>query len=155
MKKIRLYNSSDSEECLRLFDSNTPRFFDVSERTAFYDFLRISTQPFYVIERAEKIVACGGHALGPDDGVARLCWGMVDQELHGQGLGQALTEARLLAINAMPQIKTVHMNTSQHTQLFYARFGFVPVKVTPDGHGLGIDRWDMVLHLREDREKQR
>ena len=34
-----------------------------------------------------------------------------------------------------------------NTPRFYARFGFEPVKVTPDGFGPGIDQWDMVLQL--------
>lgn len=41
----------------------------------------------------------------------------------------------------------VKLNTSQHTQGFYARFGFETEAVTPDGYAPGIDRWDMVLTL--------
>ncbi|KFF45798.1 hypothetical protein JH25_18935 [Pseudomonas sp. BRG-100] len=149
MTKIRLYQLSDFDECLRLFDGNTPDFFDATERTAFCDFLRTASQTFYVVERCEKILACGGYALGHGDNVASLCWGMVDQKLHGQGLGRALIEARLSAIRALPSIKMVCISTSQHTQRFYGRFGFVPVKVTPDGHGPGMDCWDMTLQLRQ------
>lgn len=73
---------------------------------------------------------------------------MVDQNLHGQGLGRRLMEARLTAISASGGISRVTLGTSQHTKQFYLRFGFVPVDVTPDGYGPGIDRWNMVLLLK-------
>ena len=151
MQTVRVYQAGDRAACLALFDGNTPRFFDPSERVRFAAWLDTSTQPYVVIERvqdgAARIVACGGHAIEADGVTASLSWGMVAQDLHGQGLGQALTQARLEAIGAMPQLTRVTMNTSQHTQGFYARFGFAAVKVTPDGIGPGLDQWDMVLPL--------
>lgn len=143
----RPYQSTDLDACLRLFDSNTPHYFDPSERELFVRYLGRSTQPFFVIERDGVIVACGGYAVESDGVTASLTWGMVERSLHGQGLGQALTAVRLAAIRALPQLCQVEINTSQHTQRFYARFGFETVKVTPDGYGPGIDRWDMLLPL--------
>ncbi|MFA6071239.1 MAG: GNAT family N-acetyltransferase, partial [Janthinobacterium sp.] len=121
MQTVRPYQASDRDACLALFDGNTPRFFDPSERAGFVAWLEASTQPYLVIERDGNIVACGGHALEAGGTVASLCWGMVAQDVHGQGLGRALTQARLDAIRAMPQVVRVTMNTSQHTQQFYAR----------------------------------
>lgn len=152
MENFRPYHVQDCEACLRLFDSNTPRFFGMAERPGFQQYL-LDSPAYSVIERNGRIVACGGYAIEAEGDVASLCWGMVDQALHGQGLGRALTAARLAAIRAIPQIRAVRMSTSQHTQRFYAGFGFVPVKVTPDGHGPGIDSWDMVLRL-DDRDGQ-
>lgn len=97
MQTVRPYAASDRDACLALFDGNTPRFFDPSERAGFAAWLEASTQPYLLIERSGRIVACGGHTQ-----VARLT-----------------------------------MNTSEHTQQFYARFGFGP----------GIDQWDMLLQL--------
>ncbi|MGX9782939.1 GNAT family N-acetyltransferase [Janthinobacterium lividum] len=151
MQTVRVYQASDRDACLALFDGNTPRFFDPSERVRFAAWIDAAAQPYLVIERVidgdVRIVACGGHAIEADGMTASLSWGMVAQDLHGQGLGQALTQARLDAISAMPQLTSVTMNTSQYTQGFYARFGFVAVKVTPDGIGPGLDQWDMVLQL--------
>jgi len=58
-----------------------------------------------------------------------------------------LTEARIAAARGTPGVARGILNTSQHTQGFYARFGFEAEKVTPDGYAPGIDRWDMVLKL--------
>ena len=147
METVRPYAASDRDACLALFDGNTPRFFDPSERAGFAAWLEASTQPYLVIERDGNIVACGGHALEAGGTVASLCWGIVAQDVHGQGLGRALTQARLDAIRAMPQVARVTMNTSQHTQKFYARFGFEPVTVTLAGSGPGTDQWDLGLQL--------
>lgn len=145
----RRYHPIDREACLALFDSNVPRFFDASEREGFAGYLDdlAADSPYLVIERDGRIVGCGGHAIEPDSVSAALCWGMVDGACHGQGLGRYLTEARLTAAQAEPGINRVILNTSQHTQAFYARFGFAAEKITPDGFAPGIDRWDMVLKL--------
>ncbi|KAB8061090.1 GNAT family N-acetyltransferase [Janthinobacterium violaceinigrum] len=147
MQTVRPYQAGDRDACLALFDGNTPRFFDPSERADFAAWLDTSPHPYLVILRDGRLVACGGHALDGDGTVAALCWGMVAQDVHGQGLGRALTQARLDAIRALPQVVSVRMTTSQHTQGFYAAFGFETVKVTPDGFGPGIDQWDMLLTL--------
>jgi ribosomal protein S18 acetylase RimI-like enzyme len=149
MPTARPYRPEDFDGCLALFDSNTPRFFDVSERESFVGFLKDQALrwPYQVIELDGRIVGCGGHAVEADGISVALCWGMVDNSLHGRGLGQVLTEARIAAARATPGIARVILNTSQHTQGFYARFGFEAEKVTPDGYAPGIDRWDMVLKL--------
>lgn len=149
MTQSRTYRAEDLAGCLALFDSNTPRFFDVSEREGFVGFLNDQALcwPYQVIEQDGRIVGCGGHAVEADGTSVALCWGMVDQALHGQGLGRVLTEARLAAARATPGISRVKLCTSQHTQGFYARFGFEAETVTPDGFAPGIDRWDMVLKL--------
>lgn len=149
MLTVRPYRAEDREACLALFDGNTPRFFHESEREGFVAWLgdQALHLPYLVIERDGHVVACGGHAVEPDGTSVALCWGMVGNGLHGQGLGRALTEARLAAARATPGVRRVVLDTSQHTQGFYARFGFETMKVTPDGYAPGIDRWDMVLKL--------
>jgi predicted GNAT family N-acyltransferase len=146
---FRTYRPEDMAGCLALFDSNTPRFFDESEREGFVGFLKDQALrwPYQVIERDGRIVGCGGHAVEADGVSVALCWGMVDNGLHGQGLGRMLTEARIAAARATPGVRRVTLCTSQHTRGFYAQFGFDAEKVTPDEFAPGIDRWDMVLKL--------
>ncbi|MEG0819023.1 MAG: GNAT family N-acetyltransferase, partial [Brevundimonas sp.] len=84
----RPYAPEDMAGCLTLFDSNTPRFFDVSEREGFVGFLNDQALrwPYQVIALDGRIVGCGGHAVEADGVRVTLCWGMVDNSLHGQGL---------------------------------------------------------------------
>ena len=144
----RAYAPADRDACLALFDGNVPRFFDAGERSDFERFLggTALASPYQLLLREGRIVACGGFLIETGE-EAHLCWGMVDRALQGQGLGARLTEARLAAARATPGVRRVRLDTSQHTQSFYARFGFQVVSVTPDGYGPGLDRWDMVLDL--------
>ncbi|RZJ45532.1 MAG: GNAT family N-acetyltransferase [Brevundimonas sp.] len=152
MDTARPYTAADRAACLALFDSNAPRFFDPSERVGFEQFLDDLRWPYQVIERPDsegggRIVACGGHAVEPDGRTVSLCWGMVEQGLHGQGLGRLLTEARLAAARAEPGVTAVRLDTGQHTTGFYERFGFVIERVVKDGYAPGSDRHDMRLTL--------
>ena len=143
---IRAYRAADRDACLALFDGNTPGFFAPSERADFVRFLErhAAEWAFQVIERDGHIVACGGFAVGADASTAHLCWGMVENGLHRQGLGRRLTQARLHAAAEMPGVAQVHLDTSQHSEGFYARLGFQTERVTVDGYGPGLDRYDMV-----------
>ncbi|MCS4243544.1 putative GNAT family N-acyltransferase [Rhizobium sp. BIGb0125] len=149
MINIRPYTALDLQACLRLFDGNVPKFFDPSERKAFATFLQdLSLRTaFLAIENDGVIIACGGHVMEDEGQTAGLCWGMVDQSMHGQGLGRLLTDARLQAIRKQPSVQRVRLDTSQHTHAFYSRFGFSVEKVEKDGYGPGLDRHDMVLLL--------
>lgn len=88
MQTVRPCAAGDRDACLALFDGNTPRFFDPSERACFAAWLETSTQPYLVIERSGRIVACGGHAIEAGGSVASLCWGMVAQDGFGPGIDQ-------------------------------------------------------------------
>ena len=148
MDSVRPYEPRDRAGCLALFDSNTPVFFDVSERDGFVgwlDGLAGLGAPYQVIERDGRIVACGGHAVEPDGVTASLCWGMVDRSLHGTGLGRQLTGARIAAARAATGVTAMRLDTSQHTEGFYRRFGFVVQAVTKDGFAPGIDKYEMRL----------
>lgn len=146
---IRPYVTQDYAACLALFDSNVPQFFARTERTDFERFLEHDAGAWHylVIVRAGAVVACGGHALSVDGRVASFGWGMVDRRLHRQGLGRALTEARLDACRRSAGVTRIELDTSQHTRAFYARFGFGVERVVVDGYGPGLDRWDMALDL--------
>lgn len=144
--RIRPFRPADRDACLSIFDGNVPRFFAADERAEFADYLDLArdasfpTPPYLVMMRGGRIVGCGGIGMAGD--TATLDWGMVAADCHGTGLGRRLTEARLaMAVQAGARI--VRLATSQHTQGFYARLGFVPHRVTPDGFGPGLDRIDM------------
>jgi predicted GNAT family N-acyltransferase len=145
---FRVYQAVDAEACLKLFDSNTPAFFAPSEREEFMAYLAEAPHYFVLIDR-ERLVGCGG-LEEIDDGAWALCWGMVDQGLHRQGLGKALLLGRLDWIRQQANASTVHLDTSQFSRGFFERFGFVATSVTANGYGEGLDRVDMRLELAGD-----
>ncbi|MBO9740136.1 GNAT family N-acetyltransferase [Xanthomonas axonopodis pv. begoniae] len=150
MDTIRNYRPEDFSACLALFDGNVPAFFSAEERPDFVRFLthHAAAWHYQIIERAGEVIACAGYSISTDGTTASLGWGMVHPTLHRQGLGTMLLLARLEALRLSPNIEQVVLDTSQHTQAFYARFGFVVKQVVPDGYGAGLDRWDMALDLR-------
>lgn len=151
----RTYAPSDRDDCLALFDGNVPAFFAPSERRDFEHFLARQAMEgaYQVLERDGRVVGCGGLAIEKDGMTAGLCWGMVDRELQGIGLGRMLTELRLRSAAAIPGVMQVRLDTSQHTQGFYALLGFQVLRITQDGYGPGLDRWDMLLRI-DDNQRQ-
>jgi predicted GNAT family N-acyltransferase len=148
---LRPYSLRDLAACLAIFDGNAPRFFAPGERADFAGFLEAlphADQPYLVLERDGQVIGCGGLSIEPEKRQASLSWGMVARPHHGTGLGARLTAGRLALARATPGIDAVVIETSQHTQGFYARLGFAVRQVTPDGFGPGLDRWDMLLPLR-------
>jgi GNAT superfamily N-acetyltransferase len=143
---VRPYRPADRDACLRLFHGNVPRYFTPAEEAEYLAFLDALPGPYLVLERAGAVVGAGGHAYDGPATVA-LCWGMVAASLHGTGLGQVLLEARLVAVARDPAVRTVRIATSQHTEGFFARAGFLTVGVQPDGFGPGLHRHDMELAI--------
>lgn len=145
--KSRSYRPEDLAGVLSVFDSNVPEFFTRPERMVFEEFLDSLQGPYYVVESGSTIVACGGYAIVSAESRADLCWGMVERGLHGRGIGRFLTEIRIRAARCDPRVRSVVLNTSQHTQAFYERLGFVTEMVTPNAFAPGLHRCDMRLEL--------
>jgi GNAT superfamily N-acetyltransferase len=141
---FRDYNAADFESCLRIFDSNTPAYFAPHERLDFVAHFE-EQQIYFVLEQDSLVVACGGLEQ-VRAGIWVLTYGMVQRELHGQGLGTVLLEKRLEWLRGRGA-NELHLDTSQHSRGFYARFGFIERGFIANGYGEGLDRFDMVLEL--------
>jgi len=140
---IRPYEPTDRAACLALFESNVPQYFLLSERGEFEAFLDALPGPYFVLERMGELVGCGGYAVEEQEGRADLCWGMVQGDLHGQGLGRSLTARRIEAALAHPGVTEIVLRTSQLTTGFYESLGFAVTAVEPNGFGPGLDRCEM------------
>lgn len=128
--------------CLAAFDSNVPHYFDTSERQDFETFLDQEAGDYVVMLEDNKVIGCGGVALNNDEAV--LCWGLLHADWHGRGLGRALLEQRLKMAEAMPQARRIVCATSQHTEAFYAKKGFITQRRINDGWAPGLHRIEMV-----------
>ncbi|MCD5984614.1 GNAT family N-acetyltransferase [Pseudomonas sp. CDFA 610] len=147
MDMLRPYLPANRDICLEIFDSNTPRFFDPSERDKFARFLLDPVGSYFVLERDGEVLACGGYLVLADPSMAELTWGMVAGNQHGNGLGRFLTLARLELMRALPSVTHAYINTSQLVQGFYSGLGFSVTRLIRDGHGVGIDSVEMTLEL--------
>lgn len=53
----------------------------------------------------------------------------------------------MAALRAIPGIKEIVIRTSQFTEEFYSRAGFLATRRVPDGHAPGIDLVEMRYRL--------
>ncbi len=152
---FRPYTPADQAGCLDLFDSNTPKYFGPAERPGFENFLQRLPCPFFVVEAEGLVIACGGCGADPQSGKIVLAWGMVRSDLRRQGIGTFLLQERLKVIFRENPAARVIIDTSQHSQTFFARFGFLATQTTPDYYAPGLHRVDMELELTDNRSAER
>ncbi|HEU4743569.1 MAG TPA: GNAT family N-acetyltransferase [Meiothermus sp.] len=150
----RPYYPADEAACLKVFDSNVPKYFSTEEREEFKTFLKLPSCVYLVLEQSGQIVGCGGYYVHQEGGQGDLCWGMVRRELHGTGLGKRLLLERLGRIVQNPQVTSIRLDTSQHTRGFFAKLGFVTLAIVPNGYGPSLDRYNMRLSLDEAARKR-
>ena len=141
---FRSYQSADQAACLAIFDSNTPPFFDPTERPGFESFLERQPCPYFVLEQIGQVVACGGYCTQENRDIV-LAWGMVRRDLHKRGLGSILLRERLAHIRANHPGQRVVIDTSQHSQAFFERQGFRITGGQENYYGPGLHRIDMEL----------
>ena len=149
--KFRPYQAEDNGRCVEIFMSNTPRYFGVEEADEFRQFLETLPCAYFVATQNDEIVACGGHGYHGKKQAVVLCWGMVRADLHKQGLGKFMLIERLKQIFKDFGETVVQINTSQHSQGFFERYGFQVKEVTQNYFAPGLHRVDMELQLNEER----
>ncbi|QAY57531.1 N-acetyltransferase [Hahella sp. KA22] len=145
--EIKLYSVIHKQDCLRIFDSNLDKYFAPHEKEQFDEFLDSVTQAddnlYYVALLDGLLVGCGGLRLYQD--TVYLSWGMLTRTKHKTGLGEKLLQHRLEQATRLHHGKEIVIETSQHTQGFFARYGFAIEKSEIDGFGEGIDKVTMRL----------
>ncbi len=144
ISSIRLFNDIDIDSCVAICAANHPEYIAFPEIEEYREFLTkkpYAPAPYYVIEVKGAIVACGGVAIAGK--VFHLCWGLVHPSWHRCGLGTKLVQHRLAWARSQPALEVVEICTTQKTVEFYKRFGFKATKVTKDGFGPDLDRYDM------------
>lgn len=150
-QKIKKYSTSDYDQCVNIFKSNIPEYFAKDELSDFQDYIKnISktkdgwTDFFYILKRDKKIVGCAGLGLNKSKKIATLSWGMVDKNYHRNGIGTQLTNYRLNLLQSYKLDLKIRLDTSQHSYLFYEKFGFKIEDIEKDGYEKGMHKYYMV-----------
>ncbi|ABC28154.1 predicted acyltransferase [Hahella chejuensis KCTC 2396] len=145
--EIKPYSAIHKQGCLSVFDSNLGKYFAPHEREQFSEFLNSVTQAednlYFVVLQEEQLVGCGGLRVHQE--TVYLSWGMLARTRHKTGLGEQLLRHRLKQATRLHPGKEIMIETSQHTQGFFARYGFEIEKSEIDGFGEGIDKVTMRL----------
>lgn len=151
---IEPYTKGFHDDCIRLFESNCPPFFDPAELNDLKNWLQgfdesynpYSTSAgnyFYVAKVEGQMVGCAGFYILKYKATANMMWGMIDRKEHGKGYGKSLFQFRVEEIRRSFPEHRITLDTSQHTFRFFEKLGFKIVKITPNGYGEGLDRYDM------------
>ena len=139
---IRPYAVGDKQECLDIFDSSVPDFFDVSERDLLSEFLDNPDGPYFVIEKGGMVIGSGGFRE-EDRGKARFTWGMVHRDHHGEGLGRLMAMHRINEIERSGAFTEAELSTTPRVAPFFEKFGFKQIGFVKDGFAPGMDQVQM------------
>ncbi|MBL7921627.1 MAG: GNAT family N-acetyltransferase [Bacteroidia bacterium] len=155
MLLIREYRASDRSACIAIFKSNMPLYFAPEEFPLLENWLDSKdkneiayennhAEHFYVVEKNSMVVACGGFYL-TNETDAKITWGMVENSYHKKGIGKEFLLYRLEEIKQHYPESIISLDTSQHTFSFFEKMGFTVKKITREGYGKNLDRYDMIL----------
>ena len=81
------YDKSLLDDCLELFDSNTPQFFAKNERADYKKFLDNNPDNYKVGFLNEEVVAVFGISIDSQRTRGRITWIMVNPHSKGGGVG--------------------------------------------------------------------
>lgn len=153
---IRTYTAADRQACFDIFDSNCPPYFDPHERDYLVNWLdhqgtvpkmvtykNAKADHFYVLETDKGVIGCGGFYITTDGKHANMVWGMVHNAEHKKGYGTALYTYREGVVKELYPDATIVLDTSQYTYGFFEKLGKRVTKITDDGYGPGLNRYDM------------
>ena len=149
--RFRPYMPADKPACVRLFASNIPKYFAPHEQAEFEAFLDEPECIYFVVEDdSGTVIGCGGYYLDERRRAGGLCWGLVGNQYHHQGVGRFLLLQRLSRLCAEGTVDSVFIDTSQHTAPFFEKAGFVTYRVLPDQYAPGLHSYEMILKLDQD-----
>ena len=74
MNLIRPYRQTDQQSVLNLFQSNTPEYFDFSEKVELLDYLNHKLEDYFVVEQNGVVIGSGGINYFYEEKKARLSW---------------------------------------------------------------------------------
>ena len=146
--RIEPYDSKYFENCIEIIQSNTLKYIDQSEHSDYRDYLLRDDKTYFVLFNDFNLVACGGYGLNKSQTKAGLSWGLVNSKYHNQGYGSELLNYRIEHIKNNFSGVDIYLDTSQKTYKFFEKFGFVVKKITTNGYGVGLDRYDMILKVK-------
>ena len=147
--RVETYNPKHFRSCIKIIQSNTPKYILPSEQFDYKNFLLSNSKRYFVFFNANYLVACGGYGFDKTKTKAVLSWGLVHREHHNKGYGTYLLKYRLNEIKKYHSNIKICLDTSTNTYQFFEKFGFKIIKIARYGYGEGLDKYDMVLQLGE------
>jgi len=138
--KIIEYKDTHKQDCMAIFESNTPKYLAVQEKADFERFLdsKAESRPYFVVLIGNTLVGCGGYVIYNNQ--AGLSWGLVLGSKHNKRIGEALLQYRLNHIHQNKGKIPIKLDTSQHTEGFFKKYGFETIEIIENGYSLGLHK---------------
>ena len=140
---FRLYDPSQIDSCLNLFDSNCPAFFATEERRDYLEFLSAAPLNYFLGLDGNNVVCAFGYSATSDERPS-LNWIMVIPTYQRSGAGNAMME-RYIDYLVANQKQFGSISTSQHAEHYFQRYGAARIGFEEHGWGEGMHRVEMLL----------
>ena len=144
---FRLYDPSQIEACLNLFDSNCPAFFATEERRDYFDYLSAPPLNYFLGLDGSKVVCAFGYSAASEEHPS-LNWIMVTPAYQRLGAGSAMM-GRYIDYLVTNQKQFGSISTSQHAEPYFQRYGAVRIGYEEHGWGDGMHRVEMLLPVAD------
>jgi GNAT superfamily N-acetyltransferase len=144
---FRLYDPSQIETCLNLFDSNCPAFFATEERRDYFDFLAAPPLNYFLGLDGNNVVCAFGYSATSDE-YPSLNWIMVIPAYQSRGAGGAMM-GQYIDYLVKNQKQFGSISTSQHAEPYFQRYGAVRIGYEEHGWGEGMHRVEMRLPVAD------
>jgi N-acetylglutamate synthase-like GNAT family acetyltransferase len=146
---IRRYETKDKSILIDLLRINTPKYFGIEEEIDFLQYLESEIESYFIIEKNQQIVGCGGINLNLEKHFGIISWGMIHPDFFGQKLGSQLLEYRISFLKNNYNLQKIIVRTSQLVFPFYQKHGFELKEIHPGFWSKGIDMYLMEMELRQ------
>jgi GNAT superfamily N-acetyltransferase len=143
--KIAPYQPAHLPALMEAFQSNVPEYFMPREAGIYKKVMQDPPEEYYVIVEGEELLGGGGY-LTENPGEARIVWFFVHRQQHGMGHGRALLEFLMDRIRQSGEYSHISLMTTQLTDQFYARSGFITTREENDYWKEG---WDLRFMKRK------
>ncbi len=144
---IRPYDTNDKSLLIDLLRLNTPKYFSVEEENDFVRYLDSEIESYFVIEKNQQIVGCGGINLNLEKRIGIISWGMIHPDFQGQKIGSELLKYRIDFLKRAYYLEKIVVRTSQLVFRFYEKHGFELKEIHRDYWAKNLDMYLMEIEL--------
>ena len=146
---FRRFEECDLNQCLELYLLNEKGRFPQGVIEQYRKSLAEGDSYYLVGEREGRIVAAGGLSYWMRENMVVLCFGLVEPNHQGHGIGTALLLARLAMLKPKPWNYHVIIFAVEKSFAFYRRFGFCNITPWQDPDGAKHPSGHLVLTRSE------
>ena len=87
---IRPFRVTDKEHLLKIFNLNTPKYFDKKELRDFEEYLTQNPETYLTVERDNNIVGGTGYYINKNDKSGQITWIFLTQNMREKVWGENL-----------------------------------------------------------------